>query len=381
MDQSSTFVSSNYAYTPSMPMREQQAEIILARFMPPSLSQSDIPNHLSTYTPGEDFGRLAKLAKEFGLARIRNQKKQIRKGAPKLAITDNQQINTSSRDRQPALRYVFSGYSIWLELEQQETDKNGIGDLEFAVKEAADEFCLGGAIPAPHVTALYGITTIATDQEATDIFRKDVVTAITNRAEKQQHESAVKKLWPDLVATGILVGAEFDGVNGGEMDMAWAEVSFATSSEHESLISELYDIFYRRDATRLDAVNTSMAEHESLISELYDIFYRRDATRLDAVNTSMVDEKKEELPPRSQPWVPHLSICYDNPEGFGSVLTRQLFEDFLRNKCPALAAAAESSDTTAKFARAVSGISLWKTAGTMADWKCLDRFQFDCVKP
>ena len=352
MDHSSTFVSSNYAYTPSMPMREQQAEIILARFMPPSLSQSDIPNHLSTYTPGEDFGRLAKLAKEFGLARIRNQKKQIRKGAPKLAITDNQQINTSSRDRQPALRYVFSGYSIWLELEQQETDKNGIGDLEFAVKEAADEFCLGGAIPAPHVTALYGITTIATDQEATDIFRKDVVTAITNRAEKQQHESAVKKLWPDLVATGILVGAEFDGVNGGEMDMAWAEVSFATSSEHESLISELYDIFYRRDATRLDAVNTSM-----------------------------VDEKKEELPPRSQPWVPHLSICYDNPEGFGSVLTRQLFEDFLRNKCPALAAAAESSDTTAKFARAVSGISLWKTAGTMADWKCLDRFQFDCVKP
>ncbi len=344
MDHSSTFVSN--AYAPSMPMREQQAEIILARFMPPSLSQSDIPNHLSTYTPGEDFGRLAKLAKEFGLARIRNQKKQIRQGAPKLAITNNQQLDKSSRERQPALRYIFSGYSIWLELEQEKIDKNGVGDLEFAVKEAADEFNLGGAIPAPHVTALYGITTIATDQEAINIFRKDVITAITNRAEKQQHETAVKKLWPDLTATGILVGAEFDGVNGGEMDMAWAEISFSTSPEHESLVSELYDIFYRRDATTLAAAN-----------------------------------RKEEFPPRSQPWVPHLSICYDNPSGFGSVLTRQSFEDFLRNKCPTLAAAAESNDTTVKFVRAVSGISLWKTAGTMADWKCLDRFQFDCVTP
>mmetsp|Transcript_11783 Transcript_11783/g.18082 ORF Transcript_11783/g.18082 Transcript_11783/m.18082 type:complete len:131 (-) Transcript_11783:86-478(-) len=130
------------------------------------------------------------------------------------------------------------------------------------------------------------------------------------------------------------------------MDMAWAEVSFSTSPEHESLVSELYDIFYRRDATKLVAAN-----------------------------------KKEEFPPRTQPWVPHLSICYDNPAGFGSVLTRQSFEDFLRNKCPTLAAAAGSNDTTVKFVRAVSGISLWKTAGTMADWKCLDRFQFDCVTP
>eukprot|EP00984_Skeletonema_dohrnii_P003196 scaffold1065_cov114-Skeletonema_dohrnii-CCMP3373.AAC.5 len=352
MDYSSTFVSSNYASTP---MRAQQAEIILARFMPPSPSQSDIPIHLSTYTPGEDFGRLAKLAKEFGLARIRNQKKQIRKGIPKLAITNGQQQQQqSSHDRQPALRYIFSGYSIWLELEQQEIDNNGVGDLEFAVKEAADEFHLGGAIPAPHVTALYGITTIATDEEAINIFRNDVVKAITNRAEKQRKESTgnAGKLWPDLAATGIIVGAEYDGVNGGEMDMAWTEISFATSPEHESLISELYDIFYRRDTTRLAAANASLT-----------------------------DEKKEEYPPRTQPWVPHLSICYDNPEGFGTILTRQSFQDFLKNKCPTLAAAAESSDSTVKLTRAVSGVSLWNTAGTMADWKCLDRFEFDCVTP
>eukprot|EP00986_Skeletonema_menzelii_P000498 scaffold150_cov151-Skeletonema_menzelii.AAC.1 len=350
MDSSSTFVSSS-TYAPSVPMRAQQAEIMLAGFMPPSSAQPNIPIHLSTYTPGEDFGRLAKLAMEFGLTRIRNQKKQVRKRIPTLAITNSQQ---SSRDRQPALRYRFSGYSIWLELEQQEIENNGVGDLEFAVKEAADEFHLGGAIPAPHVTALYGITTIATDKEAINVFREDVVKLFINRAEKQRNESCtVQKLWPDLAATGILVGAEFDGINGGEMDMAWAEISFATSPEHESLVTELYDIFYRRG----------------------------DATALDAANASLTDEKKEEYPPRTQTWVPHLSICYDNPEGFGTVLTHQSFEDFLRNKCPNLAAAADDSDSTVKLTRAVSGISLWKTVGTMAEWKCLDRFEFDCLTP
>lgn len=317
------------------------------------LSPSEIPIHLSTYTPGEDFGRLAMLAKEFGLARIRKQKKQIRKRIPKLlAITDGQQQQQSVYNRQPALRYIFSGYSVWLELEQEEDD--GIGDLEFAVKDAVDEFHLGGAIPAPHVTALYGITTIATDKEAINIFREEVMEAITNRAEKRRKEGTGNngKLWPDLDATGILVGAEFDGVNGGEMDMAWAEISFATTPEHESLIDDLYKIFYHRDATRLAAVNASVTE-----------------------------ETKEAYPPRSHSWVPHLSICYDNPEAFGTVLTRQSFEAFLKTKCPTLAVAADLSDKTLKLTRAVSGISLWKTAGTMADWQCLDRLEFDCVTP
>lgn len=336
---------------PSMTMREHQAQT-LGRFMPPSSSQSEIPAHLSTYTPGEDFGRLAMLAKEFGLARIRNQKNQIRKRIPTLASINREQ-QQSSHIRQPALRYRFSGYSIWLELEQQEVDNDGVGDLELAVKEAADEFHLGGAIPAPHVTALYGIATIANDEEAINIFREEVMEVITNRARKRKEVTGCNagKLWPDLDATGILVGAEFDGVNGGEMDMAWAEISFATSPEHESLISDLYNIFYRRDAMRLSAANASVTEEGG----------------------------KEEYPPRSNSWVPHLSICYDNPEGFGSILTRQSFEYFLKTKCPTLAAAADGSDKTVKFTRAVRGISLWNTAGTMADWKCLDRFEFDCV--
>jgi hypothetical protein len=353
-DYSCTFVPPNHGaaggvvavmMSPSMPVREQQAQTLAMLFMPQSSSQSEIPVHLSTYTPGEDFGRLAMLAKEFGLARIRNQKNQIRKRVPTLAVTQQQ----SSHKRQPALRYRFSGYSIWLELEQQKVDNNGVGDLDFAVNEAADEFRLGGAIPAPHVTALYGITTIANDDEAINVFREEVMTAITNRATtRNEVTGSTGKLWPDLDATGILVGAEFDGVNGGEMDMAWAEISFATSPEHETLVSDLYNIFYRRDAKRLSAANASETEEGG----------------------------EQEYPPRSHTWVPHLSICYDNPEGFGSILTRQSFEYFLKTKCPTLAAAA-LPDKTVKFTRAVRGISLWKTIGTMAEWKCLDRFDFN----
>ena len=348
MDCSSSFVS-NYD-APVIPMREHHRSQVLSRFIPPSLSQSEVPMHLSTYTPGEDFGRLAKLAKEFGLARIRNQKKQIRHGIPRLAVCDDNQ-QQQFYDRQTALRYQFSGYSIWLEL-KQEVDEHGVGDLDFAVKKAANEFRLGGAIPAPHVTALYGITTIATDEEAIAIFRKDVLDVITNnRAEKrpQENNHLSRKLWPDLDATGILVGAEFEGVDGGEMDMAWAEITFATSPEHESLINDLYDIFYCTDSSRIIASNGSN------------------------------EEMKPEYPPRSRPWVPHLSICYDNPEGFGSSLTQQLFEDFLRAKCPTLAPATNSSDATVKLTRVVNGISLWKTSGTMAEWKCLDRFEFGCA--
>ncbi len=40
---------------------------------------------LSTYTAGEDAGRLAMMAKEFGLARTRRSKRQLRKHAFKVS--------------------------------------------------------------------------------------------------------------------------------------------------------------------------------------------------------------------------------------------------------------------------------------------------------
>ena len=130
--------------------------------------------------------------------------------------------NTSdSPDRQPPLRFVFSGYSIWLELEQLNIDIHGRGDLDRAVMDAADHFHLGGAIPSPHVTALYGIDTISDDDEICRLFRDKVKLVLLKEAEKWKQERGdfceTEKLWPDLISNGIIVDVEFDGVNGGRM--------------------------------------------------------------------------------------------------------------------------------------------------------------------
>lgn len=128
-------------------------------------------------------------------------------------------------------------------------------------------------------------------------------------------------------------------------DMAWAEVSFETSPKHEALINALYEIFYRRSGTSSD-------------------------------RASCYEEKKEEYIPRSNPWIPHLSLCYDNPEGLGPNISRILIEEFMKEKCPTLSNVLSDDGNDVKLTRAVNGISLWRTAGRMDEWKCLDRYEF-----
>lgn len=141
--------------------------------------------------------------------------------------------------------------------------------------------------------------------------------------------------------------------------MAWAEVSLATSPEHESLINALHELFYNRSSSSASIVASS--------------------------NDDDNEEKKEEYRPRSTPWVPHLSLCYDNPEGLGPTISRSLIEQFMKEKCPTLRTVLDDSSSRGdsgecvKFTRAVSGIALWRTTGTMAEWKCLDRFEFSSV--
>lgn len=342
------------------------------------------PLNLSTYTAGEDAGRLAMLAKEMGLSRMRSPKPQLRKHAFKAFLRNHpnninedissenantedneclesailqayENIAVSSKRRHPPLRFVFSGYSLWLELDQKDIDDSARGDLDRAMIDAADEFSLGGAIPSPHVTALYGIDTISDEGEMRRVFREDVKRVLLEEAEKRaggEDGDDIGKLWPDLAATGIIVGAEFNGVDGGEMDMAWAEVSFMTSPEHEALVNALHGLFFRRPSVSEEAASSS----------------------------SSGEEKKEEYVPRSNLWLPHLSLCYDNPEGFGPNLTRSSIEDFMREKCPTLASAVDNNDTDVRFSRTVSGISLWRTAGRMDQWECLDRLMFECPK-
>ena len=117
--------------------------------------------------------------------------------------------------------------------------------------------------------------------------------------------------------------------------MAWAEVTFATSSEHDALIDELYNLF--------------------------------------------CGSKNKESRPTSQrplPWAPHLSLCYDNPEGFPSNLSRKSIISFISEQAPTLETAIDDIGENVSFSREVCGISLWSTTGTMSQWKCLDRIDF-----
>ena len=62
---------------------------VAVMMMPQADTISSTALNLSTYTAGEDAGRLALLAKEFGLAKIRPPKRQIRKHTFKVRIEIN----------------------------------------------------------------------------------------------------------------------------------------------------------------------------------------------------------------------------------------------------------------------------------------------------
>lgn len=214
----------------------------------------------------------------------------------------------------PPLRFVFKGYSIWLDLEQSAVDANGQGDLDRAVSECAAMYNVH-PIPAPHVTALYGI---AFDDEAElrRVFSSELMPVILEERVKRRRAAGDESegaYWPDLDATGFIVDIEFDGRDGGTMDMAWAEITLKTSPEHESLLDRIHDLLGRT----------------------------RD------------EEETNKHPPRRAAWVPHLSIAYDNPE---VKLCRQKFIQFIEERCPTLRGAVDESDqSSVKFRRKVKG--------------------------
>jgi len=209
--------------------------------------------------------------------------------------------NGSTLVKREPLRFNFTGYSLWLEVEELDDD------LTRTLNMIADE---NGVIPIPeaHVTAIYGMNHL-TEHEVRQRFR-------TMKSMAKFCES-----WPDdLRFIGVLMDIELAGVNGGLMDMAWAEITISTSTSHEDHLDSLYDLFF--------------AGH--------------------VVNQ------------RIAPWKPHLSLAYDNPEN--SVLNLGRVVDTVLQ-----------SRLLTKSLRRVTGISLWDTNGLLEDWKCMDRLVFESL--
>jgi len=197
-------------------------------------------------------------------------------------------FNCAPLPREP-LRFYFKGYSIWLELNEVDSD------VTDTIQQVAKEL---GVLPIPssHVTVAYGIDHL-TDDEI--LLRFD-----------QVKEKIIS--WPTFRPRGVITDIELEGVSGGLMDMAWTEISFATSPEHEHLVSSVHQIFGVPRKT-------------------------------------------------SDTWLPHLSLAYDNPEN--TALSLAYTANIIAQK------------PTLFYERNVKAISLWSTQGKMADWKFMSRYE------
>lgn len=210
---------------------------------------------------------------------------------------DNEKFTGHGVMKRDPLQWEFSGLTLWIELEEFEND------LSLACKHMATQYGLQ-EIPKPHATAIYGMHHLSVDEA------------------KARLRSVPDKipLWPSFRRpVGVVQDIAVAGNPGQVCSIAWAQLTLASSPEHEGALDALYDIFYGPEST----------------------------------------EKTE----RHRPWTPHSSIAYDNPEE--TVLS-----------LPAALACIAEYPTLLSKERGVKGISLWNTEGKLADWKCLDRICF-----
>lgn len=122
-----------------------------------------------------------------------------------------------------ALRFVFSGYSIWLEPEQFK------GDLEVAIQTASKELGVL-AVPVPHATAVYGISHLG-ESQVKERFR-ELASSIGE--------------WPALEHKEFLSDIEIDGINGGLMVLEEEHLNWSILYPNGLLLIELsFCLYYR----------------------------------------------------------------------------------------------------------------------------------------
>ncbi|CAB9511727.1 expressed unknown protein [Seminavis robusta] len=155
-------------------------------------------------------------------------------------------------------------------------------------------------IPVPHATAVYGMTHLS-------------------EVEAMERLAAVAKAfpngWPANLDCPVSVKCDLavEGRPGQVCSIAWAELTLKTNEDHEAAIDTIYEIFGA--------------------------------------------ERKP-----GQPWTPHISLAYDNPE------------DTVLNLADTISYVAQNPSLMQT--RRVKAVSLWSTEGKMAEWKCLDRVSF-----
>ena len=244
----------------------------------------------------------------------------------------------------PPLRFVFKGWSVWLDVEEPPNNSAAnvttttTGPFTEALAYAASRHSVY-PIPAPHITVIYGIDHIDEDMV---LRRFRSLGESLTQLMLGRNDTA---MWPPLTSKGVLSDIEIDGVNGGTMTMAWSEISLQTSELQESLVEHVWDVMM-----------CGMGNAD-------------DGTAEDNV-----------CPVRPAPWVPHLSLCYDNPEetplNLFDALDVVAKHPFLLGRDEGHQGHGEEGGGSSGNQLRLTGLSLWNTEGTMDEWCCLDRIAF-----
>ena len=133
-------------------------------------------------------------------------------------------------------------------------------------------------------------------------------------ASRRLRQLQLTDTWPRMDRPiGIKQDISQEGKPGQVCTIAWAELTLATNKHHEAMLDQVYNAF--------------------------------------------------DMGPRTGPWMPHLSLAYDNPKD-----TTLSLSDFLLYVV---------EHPTLLHSRKVTALSLWNTNGKMAEWKCLERLVFE----
>ena len=153
--------------------------------------------------------------------------------------------------RRPPLQWTFKGLTVWLELEEFDSDVTRLlRDLS--------SYHGTPTIPQSHTTAIYGIEHLSANEAA-------------KRLRSFAESLAPTGGWPTFrCPVGVVQDVAVAGNPGQVCSIAWAQLTLSTGPDHESAMDRLYDVFYGVGAR----------------------------------------EGQE----RHRPWTPHNSVAYDNPK-------------------------------------------------------------------
>ncbi|GMI03451.1 hypothetical protein TrLO_g6333 [Triparma laevis f. longispina] len=165
------------------------------------------------------------------------------------------------------LNYKFSGYTLWLDVHDDE------GVYRSIIDGLEEEFETSH-IERPHITLVYGAPHTLYSAQQTFTSLKPHLQSLSSQT---------------LTPIGLVTDTELYGVNGGKMDMIWSEISLKANPTLEGIQSNIGRLFSLDDGAQ-----------------------KKDGSA---------------PPPETSTWRPHLSLAYDEPSG-GALNLKSVVKEF-----------------------------------------------------